>query len=132
MDTSEKQIKKIVLNRMERCSVCHHTFAPEDIHIVSRKPDLWTMVVGCNECNSRSFVAAVLGDGDPAQAQLALRKLSEQGVESDADSDDDRATGELEPPGGEPVTTDDVLDMHGFLKQFDGDFHRLFRNNQAS
>lgn len=129
MDTSEKQIKKIVLNRMERCSVCHHSFAPEDIHIVSRKPDLWTMVVGCNECNSRSFVAAVLGDGDPEQAQLALRKLSEQGSEIDVDHSDLILS---EEPAGDPVTIDDVLDMHGFLKQFDGDFHRLFRTNPAS
>lgn len=129
MDTSEKQIKKIVLNRMERCSVCHHSFAPEDIHIVSRKPDLWTMVVGCNECHSRSFVAAVLGDGDPEQAQLALRKLSEQGSGIDA-SESDLAL--AEEPAGDPVTVDDVLDMHDFLKQFDGDFHRLFRTSSSS
>lgn len=129
MDTSEKQIKKIVLNRMERCAVCHHSFAPEDIHIVSRKPDLWTMVVGCNECNSRSFVAAVLGDGDPEQAQLALRKLSEQGSEIGID---DHEFGHADVPAGDPVTVDDVLDMHAFLKEFDGDFQRLFRSNPAS
>lgn len=128
MDTSEKQIKKIVLNRMERCTVCHHTFAPEDIHIVSRKPDLWTMVVACAECNSRNFVAAVLGDGDPAQAQLALRKLSEQGSLSEDDSPSD----EPAPPAGDPVSVDDVLEMHRFLKQFDGDFSRLFRDGSAS
>lgn len=128
MDTSEKQIKKIVLNRMERCTVCHHNFAPEDIHIVSRKPDLWTMVVACAECNSRNFVAAVLGDGDPAQAQLALRKLSEQGPVSEEDGPPD----EPAPPVGEAVSVDDVLEMHGFLKQFDGDFSRLFRESAAS
>lgn len=127
MDTSEKQIKKIVLNRMERCAVCHHTFAPDDIHIVSRKPDLWTMVVACAECNSRNFVAAVLGDGDAAQAQLALRRLSEQGP-----ADPDAANGmrnERPAPAGDPVNVDDVLEMHGFLKQFNGDFQRLFRGS---
>lgn len=125
MDTSEKQIKNIVLNRMERCAVCHHLFAPEDIHIVSRKPDLWTMVVACGECHSRNFVAAVLGDGDPAQAQLALRKLSEQGA-----SDVDDIVPEHGPgAAGEPVGIDDVLEMHDFLKRFDGDFQRLFRTS---
>ncbi|MDQ3411326.1 MAG: hypothetical protein M3509_04335 [Chloroflexota bacterium] len=125
MDTSEKQIKKIVLNRMERCAVCHHSFAPDDIHIVSRKPDLWTMVVACAECHSRNFVAAVLGDGDPTQAQLALRRLSEQHAPATAE----RAADEPEPLGGEPVNVDDVLEMHGFLKRFDGDFQRLFRGS---
>lgn len=128
MDTSEKQIKKIVLNRMERCTVCHHIFAPEDIHIVSRKPDLWTMVVACAECNSRNFVAAVLGDGDPAQAQLALRRLSEQG----ALGEDDGPADEPASPAGDPVSVDDVLEMHSFLKQFDGDFSRLFRDGSGS
>jgi hypothetical protein len=126
MDTSEKQIKNIVLNRMERCSVCHHTFSAEDIHIVSRKPDLWTMVVSCTECNNRNFVAAVLGDGDADQAQLALRKLSEQN-RGDLPELDDEA-GEFE--DAEPVSVDDVLEMHAFLRQFDGDFHRLFRDSQ--
>src|SRR5688572_13659562 len=77
MDTSEKQIKRIVLNRMERCGVCHHVFGPDDIHVISRRPDMWMMVVECDECHSRNFVAAVLNDGDPSEAQLALRRLSE-------------------------------------------------------
>jgi hypothetical protein len=125
MDTSEKQIKKIVLNRMERCAVCHHVFAPEDIHVLSRKSDMWMMVVACTECHARNFVAAVLGDGDPSQAQLALRRLSEQSA---------RAGVELAAAGGDPVapaapvSIDDVLEMHEFLRGFDGDFQRLFRS----
>ena len=120
-NTSEKQIKRIVLNRMERCTVCHHTFAPEDIHVLSRRADMWMMVVECTECHARNFVAAVLGDGDPDEAQLALRRLS-QGYGED----------EMEAPAAEverqpAVSVDDVVDMHEFLRDFDGDFQRLFR-----
>jgi hypothetical protein len=32
---------------------------------------------------------------------------------------------EMSPPS-QPVNTDDVLDMHLFLKNFNGDFRRLF------
>ena len=122
-NTSEKQIKRIVLNRMERCTVCHHTFAPEDIHVLSRRADMWMMVVECTECHARNFVAAVLGDGDPDEAQLALRRLS-QGYGED----------EIEAPAAEakrqpPVSVDDVVDMHEFLRDFDGDFQRLFRTS---
>ena len=121
MDTSEKQIKRIVLNRMERCSVCHHVFRPDDIHVISRKPDLWMMMVECDECHARNFVAAVLNDGDPSEAQLALRRLSESGVSGEA------AGPAPEPaPKGDPVTPHDVLDMHEFLAGFNGDFTRLF------
>lgn len=118
-NTSEKQIKRVVLDRMERCSVCHHEFVQDDIRIVSRTQDMWMMVVTCTECHARNFVAAVLGDGDPAEAQLALRRLSEapSGIEV-----------ELEDvlPAGDPVSIDDVLEMHEFLSGFDGDFGRLF------
>ena len=74
MDTSERQIKRIVLDRMERCSVCHRGFEPDDVHVLSRKSDMWMLMVSCGECNARNFVAAVIGDGDAEEAQLALRR----------------------------------------------------------
>lgn len=118
-NTSEKQIKRVVLNRMERCSVCHHDFVQDDIRVVSRREDMWMMVVTCTECKNRNFVAAVLGDGDPSKAQLALRRLSEAPAEIEVAAEDARAA-------GEPVSVDDVLEMHAFLGGFDGDFRRLF------
>ena len=36
MDT-DKQIKRIVLDRMERCSVCHRDFEPDDVHVHRRQ-----------------------------------------------------------------------------------------------
>lgn len=118
-NTSEKQIKRVVLNRMERCSVCHHEFVQDDIRVVSRTQDMWMMVVTCTECHARNFVAAVLGDGDPAEAQLALRRLSEAPSGIDVQPEDSL-------PAGDPVSIDDVLEMHEYLAGFDGDFGRLF------
>ena len=127
-NTSEKQIKRIVLNRMERCAVCHREFAPEYIHVLSRRTDMWMMVVACAECHARNFVAAVLGDGDPSEAQLALRRLSEQGERGElAGLKRPAAPAEAPAARGEPVSVDDVLDMHEFLRDFDGDFQKLFR-----
>jgi DNA-directed RNA polymerase subunit RPC12/RpoP len=122
---SEVQIKQIVLNRMERCSVCHHEFATDDIHVISRKPDIWTMLVECTDCHSRNFVAAVLNDGDPKEAQLALRKLSEQAIREIKEPEKPDFESEA-PEIGEPVTAGDVIDIHEFLADFDGDFKRLF------
>jgi hypothetical protein len=121
MDTSEKQIKRIVLDRMERCSVCHRTFEPDDVHILSRKADMWMLMVSCEECHARNFVAAVIGDGDAEEAQLALRRLGEEHTRARFDIEP-----EAEDDGGEPVSVDDVLEMHEFLQEFDGDFQRLF------
>jgi hypothetical protein len=123
MDTSEKQIKRIVLDRMERCSVCHRGFEPDDVHVLSRKSDMWMLMVSCGECQARNFVAAVIGDGDAEEAQLALRRLGEEHVRS-------RTGIEPEDEGvpGEPVSVDDVIEIHQFLQGFDGDFQALFRD----
>ena len=123
MDTSEKQIKRIVLNRMERCAVCHHSFSADAIHVLSRREDMWMMVVQCDEGQARNFVAAVLGDGDPDEAQLALRQLS-LGYD-DAELEALAETGDR----ADPVSAHDVVDMHEFLAEFDGDFQKLFRSS---
>jgi hypothetical protein len=122
MDTSEKQIKRIVLDRMERCSVCHRGFEPDDVHVLSRKSDMWMLMVSCGECQARNFVAAVIGDGDAEEAQLALRRLGEEHVRTRVETD---AEDEVDP--GEPVSVDDVLEIHEFLQGFDGDFQALFQ-----
>jgi hypothetical protein len=120
MDTSETQIKRIVLDRMERCSVCHRGFETDDVHILSRKADMWMLMVSCGECHARNFVAAVIGDGDAEEAQLALRRLGEEHVRSRLDIEPEAEA------AGEPVSVDDVLEVHEFLQGFDGDFQRLF------
>jgi hypothetical protein len=120
-------MKRIVLDRMERCSVCHREFSTDDVHIINRQPDMWTMMVECTDCHSRNFVAALMNDGDPGEARLALRRLS--GAASEEVSGAVRE--EIDPadtlPPGEPVTAGDVVDMHTFLDAFDGDFKRLFQ-----
>lgn len=122
---SEVRIKRIVLNRMERCIVCHHQFQTDDITVISREREMWTMLVECTDCHARNFVAAVLNDGDPEEAQLALRRLSERAIrELDDPGEPESVSGA--PPAGEPVTASDVVDMYEFLESFDGDFGALF------
>ena len=121
MDTSEKQIKRIVLDRMERCSVCHRPFDPDDVQVLSRRSDMWMLMVSCEECHARNFVAAVIGDGDAEEAQLALRRLGEEHLKAKLD-----IKPEMDDIPEDPVSVDDVLEMHGFLQEFDGDFNALF------
>jgi hypothetical protein len=121
MDTSEKQIKRIVLDRMERCSVCHRSFEPEDVHVLSRKSDMWMLMVSCDECHARNFVAAVIGDGDAEEAQLALRRLGEEHLRARQG-----IPPEMDDIPMDPVSVDDVLEIHEFLQDFDGDFKTYF------
>jgi len=125
---SEVRIKRIVLNRMERCIVCHHQFHSDDITVISREREMWTMLVECTDCHARNFVAAVLNDGDPEEAQLALRRLSEQAVRGpEGFGSPDIVTEAPLASQGDPVSASDVVDMYEFLNEFDGDFKALLR-----
>lgn len=133
MESSEHQVKRIVLDRMDRCSVCHRHYREDDVRVISRKPDLWMMVVQCDDCHARNFVAAVMNDGDPAAARMALDELTDNALNDGLVIQDDRQTRQsatpiepVPPMNAEPVSAGDVIDMHTFLDEFDGDFYRLF------
>jgi DNA-directed RNA polymerase subunit RPC12/RpoP len=117
-------MKRIVLDRMERCSVCHRHFSTDDVHIINRQPDMWTMLVECTDCHSRNFVAALMNDGDPTEARLALRRLSDSVAEAAIEEPVVDPADTLSP--GAPIDAGDVVDMHTYLDEFDGDFKRLF------
>lgn len=130
---SEVQIKKIVLDRLDRCAVCHREFHTDNIHVISRRPDMWTMLVECTDCHARNFVAAVMNDGDPQEAHLALRRLTEEAIGAIEDENGPEAVTPTSPvdlpPPGPRVDAGDVVDIHEYLDEFDGDFLKLFRGN---
>lgn len=132
---SEGQIKQIVLDRIERCAVCHREFKADDIKVIARRPDVWTMLVECTDCHARNFVAAVMNDGDPQAARLALRRLTEDAInrgtidfgETEVSLEPELTQERPADPSAPAIDAGDVVDMHQFLNDFDGDFKRLFR-----
>jgi DNA-directed RNA polymerase subunit RPC12/RpoP len=125
---SDVRIKQLVLRRMERCIVCHRHFDQDDISVISREQDMWTMLVACPECHARNYVAAVMNDGNPEEAQLALRRLSERATEDLVTTGHAEALSPLDEISSDsPVSAADVVDMYEFLADFDGDFRALFR-----
>lgn len=123
------QIKHLVLQQLNRCVVCHREYEVSDITSVQRKPGVWTLMVECEQCRSRNYIAAVTQDGNAEDAMFEVRSLTEQAMKHASA----HATAQGETPEAdarirkEPVTAGDVLDMHDFLKDFDGNFERLFR-----
>jgi hypothetical protein len=129
MDNSDSQIRRIVVDRMDRCTVCHRRFVEDDVEVVSRKSDVWLMIVQCKDCHSRSF-AAVVGDSSaPVDTESLFGFRPDGSIEVTFETDADYF--EIEQPEGErvpPVDVDDLLEMHEFLGSFDGDFKSLFRD----
>lgn len=124
-------IKHIVLQQLHRCVVCHREYEISDITSLQRKPGVWTLMVECEQCHSRNYLAAVTPDGDPEAAMLEVRSLTQQAIR-EIGLPRERRSGEIipeAPASGELVTSRDVLEMHEFLQEFDGDFARLFRSS---
>jgi hypothetical protein len=106
MDTDEKLVKEMVLASVGKCSVCGHHYGVEEIEVVGRQDECWFLSMVCEECRSQGLVAAMVGRNGPVE------------IVTDIDED--------EPVELEPLTIEDVLEMHRFLAGFDADFKSLF------
>ena len=129
MDASDNQIRRIVVERMDRCTVCHRRFVEDDVEVVSRKSDVWLMIVQCKDCHSRSFAAVVGDTSAPIDTESLFGFRPDGSIEITFETDGeflDIQQYDEEPE--DPVSVDDLLEMHEFLDSFDGDFQTLFAN----
>ena len=107
------QIREIIKNIKERltCTSCESNFSNEDIYILSAVAEKCVILINCHECSNPIIVTAtvnskqtVLGDS------ITEMKVPVQDVEE-----------------ADLVTTDDVLEIHSFLKDFNGDFKNAIK-----
>lgn len=103
----ERFIRRLVATM--KCAVCGRRYTASNINVLGHKDEMWFLSVSCPACNTYGLVAAVIkGDKEPAfvtdltEAEYAKFKSSEH------------------------IHADDVLDIHNVLKDFDGDFIKLF------
>jgi len=93
-----------------KCEVCGQRYEVDDINVLGHQEDLWFLSALCPACHTRCLVAAVIREGKVPEL---ITDLSEAEL--------DRFRNDVQ------LTADEMLDMHNFLKDFDGDFSRLFR-----
>ncbi len=102
----EGLIKRVMASM--KCSVCGQRYEPDNINVLGQQEDLWFLRVFCSACQTQYLVAAVIREGKMPEVITDL---------TEAESDKFR--------NADKLTADEVLDMHNFLKDFDGDFSRL-------
>ena len=103
----ENRIKKLMASI--KCGVCGQHYEVDNVSVIGHQQDLWFLSAFCSACHTQCLVAAVVKEGRVPEVITDL---------SEAELERFRNAGTL--------TTDEVLDMHSFLKDFDGDFSRLF------
>ena len=108
----EALVKRLVAS--VECPVCGQHYGEDNIDVLSQQEDLWFLRVVCSACHTQSFVAAVITEGGVAEV---INDLTEAELDRFRNMDE--------------VTANELLDMHDFLKDFDGDFSRLFKQKQA-
>jgi hypothetical protein len=104
----ESLIKKVITSI--KCSACGQYYEEDNISVIEHNEDVWFLRVYCPSCQVKCLVAAIIGEGEKSEI---ITDLTEWEVEKFKDL--------------EGIGEGDLLEMHTFLKDFDGNFHRVFR-----
>ena len=91
------------------CAICHHHYEPSDVQIVDHRDEIWVIAVKCNQCGTQGLIFAMIKEGEKpetiseltAQEWARFREMPQ-------------------------IDVDDLLDVHEFLRDFEGDFANLF------
>lgn len=92
-----------------RCHVCRRTFEQDHVRIAARQEKVWIVSVRCSRCRNQQMFCVVPKEDESV---APFRDLT---------SDEEQEFGSLP-----ALSSDDVLDMHEFLSEFNGDFKGLF------
>jgi hypothetical protein len=108
-DENDKHRLVLKLITRLRCPECGRLYDTEDFALTHRWQDVWVLSTRCRHCNELCHVVVFMYlDAEPEPA-------------------DDLTPEELGAIQEWPkITTDDVLDIHVVLQQFDGDIEALF------
>ena len=108
LDEDDKRRLILKLVARLRCVECGRLYLREDFALVHRWQDVWVLSTWCRHCDEVCHVVAFMRLDAKPEPVVDLT-LEEIGV---ADT-------------WPPITTDDVLDVHELLKEFDGDIEAL-------
>ncbi|TMD59837.1 MAG: hypothetical protein E6I87_08290 [Chloroflexi bacterium] len=99
------------------CNVCGQNHSKSDIRVLGRLESAWIVRVTCSRCQTSFKLLVVV---DEALAAVAEAKPVPAGTAS-------RRTRDRRVP----VSADEVLDAHEFLRTYGGDIKALFRRQRA-
>jgi hypothetical protein len=103
----ERLLKQLISSF--RCNVCRRTYERAQVRVAARHEQLWIVSVRCNRCRNQQIF------------WLALKEQSEDALPRDVTDEEEERFAALG-----PVSSDDLLDVHEFLRNFNGDFQKLF------
>jgi len=97
-----------------KCRLCGQRYDVNNIKVFGHQKDLWLVALSCSACHTRYL--AVINIEEDMMPNI-ITDLTE--VEQDKFSNLDG------------LSADDVLDVHSFLKDFNGDLSQLFDQKET-
>ena len=98
------------------CNVCGQNHSKSDIRVLGRLESAWIVRVTCSRCQTSFKLLVVVDDALAAVAE------SKPATTAGARRTRDRRA---------PVSADEVLDAHEFLRTYAGDLKALFKRQRA-
>ena len=113
---SEGDKRRLVLKLVARlqCAACEQPYDPHDFTLIHNWQDVWVLSTRCRYCN------------EPCHVVIFMRLDAQSEPEPEAELITDLTPEELEDASHrQPITFDDVLDVHVLLNESEGDLERL-------
>jgi hypothetical protein len=125
MRAQERLIRRLFT--AQQCSHCSTPYQAERVVVLARRGGVWMILASCIGCGRKEiFVASFPGSSREDQRSMLIHaETLGEGALTEAVLADN-VPDSAETSACSPVTGDDVLDMHIFLRHFDGNFAALF------
>jgi hypothetical protein len=108
--------------RRYRCAACGKSMADCDINILAQQGNRALVRVTCTSCNDENLLQIVFqGEGEEGTAPAAQPRRRRRTIEID----------EGRPEAVEPISSDELLDLHLMLRDHAGDFRALVGTGKA-
>ena len=132
MDAQERIIRRLFTE--QQCHYCGRPYEPERILILARRTEVWMVMISCVDCEQKDtyvikFPPQMQGRRSVTSYRLSRPSISKASMPSTPLPQEPQHNFPEVPETprlSNPVNADDVLDMYLFLKNFNGDFQRLF------
>lgn len=103
-------VRQLIANT--KCVVCSAKYTENDVFIIGRQDDVWMLVVSCPLCQTQGIILAMVKEDEELELITDL-------TPEELDKIEDMPS----------IDIDDVLDVHRFLQDFDGDFGELLKGD---
>jgi hypothetical protein len=94
--------------RFYNCPVCGRSLKGCDVQVLSHEDDRFHLQVTCAQCQVTFIVVLAIAGGAMEEIEAATSKPAEEPL-----------------PAPEPISVDEILDLHLYLKSFQGTLKEL-------